>query len=116
MKPNGRRAWRQWSKRRGYKRRRQTRKHQVEYSPLMAWNEQRKANDERIRPPEGLAKTLTASDLVGMTMGARKRAVRKAQAAVLVLLKGQPAPPAENATRHTQCDGSGVLPARKAKR
>ena len=39
------------------------------------------------------ARPFTARSLVGMTMGARKRAVRKAQAAVLVLLKGQPADP-----------------------
>lgn len=69
----GRRAWRQWSNRCEYKRRCQARKHQVEYSPLMSWNEKRKANNEGIRPPEKLAKSLTAADLVGMTMGARKR-------------------------------------------
>ena len=39
------------------------------------------------------ARPFTARSLVGMTMGARKRAVRKAQAAVLVLLKVQPADP-----------------------
>lgn len=72
----GRRAWRQWSNRREYKRRRQARKHQVEYTPLMGWNKQRKANNEGIRPPEKLAKPLTASSLPGMTMGARRRAAR----------------------------------------
>ena len=73
----GRRAWRQWSNRREYKRRRQARKHQVEYTPLMGWNKQRKANNEGIRPPEKLAKPLTASSLPGMTMGARRRAARR---------------------------------------
>lgn len=73
----GRRAWRQWSKRREYKGRREARKNGVKYQPLMTWNEWRKANNEGVKPTEKPARTISACELPGMTMGARKRAWRE---------------------------------------
>lgn len=129
----GRRAWRQWSNRREYKRRRQARKHQVEYTPLMGWNKQRKANNEGIRPPEKLAKPLTASSLPGMTMGARRRAARADCYDIRTLVHDfrnhlrigerlRPCPGCEECRGYDDgigvihCDGSGVLPAKSKRR
>lgn len=73
QKVRGRRAWRQWGSRREYKGRREARKYGVKYQPLMTWNEWQKANNEGVKPTEKPIRTISARDLPGMTMGARKR-------------------------------------------
>ena len=93
MTPTGRRAWRRFAKQ---QRRKVNRKNRETGTPWINdadgafyRHEQKHFAQRPTLPP----KPFTTRSLVGMTMGARKTAVRKAQAAVLVLLKGQPADP-----------------------
>lgn len=80
-KPGGRRGWRKWAKSRRFK---MNSHHRKLYRGAIMRKKQPERTPMRARP-------LPVDHLVGMTQGARKRAAHKAQAAVRVLLKGQPA-------------------------